>query len=162
MSKTMFVTVIILCVLLFSSCSELGQSTLHYDGDLSYSGELKCGEVIASAEFTRTGDDWTVSFTSPDSISGLVMTGSGENTSVSYDGISFDFPSDGAGFTLPASEITEVIDMLKESAPASKNGEQLYVSGNNERGSYRVTADMSGKLLSVSIGDVMFTVSQDG
>ncbi|MCH5324868.1 MAG: hypothetical protein J1E39_06590 [Eubacterium sp.] len=161
MSKTMFVTVIIGCILLFSACEGAGAPMLRFDGDVGFSGELKCETLTAQADFARSDGDWTVTFTSPESISGLTLSISGENVSATLDGISFEFPDEGMRFKSAATYVTDVIDMLDESVSAQKDGETLSVSGTNQQGNYKITADASGKLLSVSSAEVTFTAFAD-
>ncbi len=159
MSKTMFVSVIVCCVLLFSACENAVPSSLCYGGDLSFSGTLECGELCANTVLSRVNGEWVATFSLPESIDGLTLTRSNSEIHAELDGIGFDFPDKDMPFRAAVFTVADVIDLFGESLPAQKNGDTLCADGNFAEGGYKVTADLSGSLLSVTTGDVSFTVS---
>ncbi len=164
MSRTMLCTAVIFSMLLLTSCSKsLSIKPPELSGDMSLSGELKCGDVTASADFSRSGDVWTVTFTAPDSVSGMVITDEGDKCTVTYSGIIFDYNDSEVPFKTAVGYITDSLDAAAkpENISVKQEGEGMRVSGSIPESGFIINLDKSGNITAVNAGGSVFTAADN-
>lgn len=162
MSRTMFCAAILLSTLLLTSCSKSSSiKPPELSGDMSLSGELKCGDVTANADFSRSGDTWTVTFTAPDSVSGMIITDEGDKCTVTYSGIVFDYNDTEVPFKTAVGYITDSLDAAAkpENITIKQESEGLRVSGSIPESGFVINLDQNGNITAVSAGGAVFTAA---
>ncbi len=162
MSRTMFCAAILLSTLLLTSCSKSSSiKPPELSGDMSLSGELKCGDVTANADFSRSGDTWTVTFTAPDSVSGMIITDEGDKCTVTYSGIVFDYNDTEVPFKTAVGYITDSLDAAAkpENISVKQEGEGMRVSGSIPESGFVINLDQNGNITAVSAGGAVFTAA---
>lgn len=164
MTRTMFCIFALLCMLLLTSCGKT--STIkppELSGDISLSGEIKCGDVTANADLSRSGDIWTVTFTAPDSMNGMVITDEGDKCTVSYSGIVFDYNDSEVPFKNAVGYITDSLDAAAkpENISLKQEDDGLRVSGSIPESGFIINLDENGNVRTISAGGSVFTASAD-
>lgn len=161
MSKTMFVTVIALCVLLFTSCGAKKPSVPSLDGDISVQGTLCVSGLEAKVSLSRADGVWTASFTSPESINGLELTISENKLGSKLDGISFELPTNTKGYENILCPIINAIDNAESYTDAKESGGVCTVIGTGEDGGWQITAASDGSIISVTASDISFAADEE-
>lgn len=164
MSRTMFCAAILLSTLLLTSCSKSSSiKPPELSGDMSLSGELKCGDVTASADFSRSGDTWTVTFTAPDSVSGMIITDEGDKCTVTYSGIVFDYNDTEVPFKTAVGYITDSLDAAAkpENISVKQEGEGMRVSGSIPESGFIINLDENGNIRAINAGGSVFTATDN-
>lgn len=159
MPKTLFCVIVLFCIFLFASCSKTDAPKVpDLSGDISLSGSIECPGVSASADITRTDGVWSVTFTAPDSVKGMIITENGGEYNVAYSGITFNYKQEEVPFLTAVQYLTGSIEAVAQkndiSVKSVKDGVQI--SGTLLQSGYIMNADSSGNIQSVSAGGYTF------
>lgn len=160
MSKSIFITVILLCLLLFVSCSQTKTPSLpDFSSDMSLSGVLRCEELKADVTVSKKNGVWTAVFSSPESLEGLTFQ-SGENCRVDYGGINFEYPTDGVPFINLIDYITESLNTAadSESIFVKEVSDGIQISGTAHKSGFVITLDSTGNITRIAVGGATFTI----
>lgn len=137
-------------------------------GNISLQGTISCGTIKAEAEISRTDGVWKITYTSPDSISGMEIVTSGTDCKVTHSGIVFDYKTEDVPFVTAIDYVTGAIDSTaqKDSISLSKGTdekgkEEIRLSGTVLESGFTITTDSMGNISSVSAGGYKFTAVTD-
>lgn len=94
---------------------------------------------------------WEASFTSPDSLDGLVLSFSGNDASASYKGLSFTVPKKALPVKSILTNLMTAVDTLAEGDELSGHEEDgmMKITGENETGEYVLDIDMKTGFISL-------------
>lgn len=163
--KRIIAAVGVSALLLFTGCSEsINITSPDLSGDIEMSGTISCGTVKAQADICRNDGVWKITYTAPDSISGMEISTDGTECKVSLGGIVFDYKNEDVPFVTAADYIVAVIDSTAQKdsftltkGTNSKGEEETRLQGSVLSSGYQLTIDKSGNITSISAGEYKFT-----
>ena len=123
--------------------------------------DVTLNDFEATISLNRLGNGvWDVSFTKPDSLSGLDVSYENDNAKVTYKGLAFMVPREDIPINAIVTNLTSVLDDVSYGNKASftKNNNKITAKGTTDNGNYKVVFDeKSGKILSLEIEDMDLT-----
>lgn len=106
-------------------------------------------DLNAVGKITRLGNgEWSVTFSEPSSLSGIVLDFSGGEVDASYQGLAFSVPQSAMPAKSVLSNFILVVDSLaqQEEISGEANDDQIDVSGELEGNPYILTLTKNGEL----------------
>ena len=145
-----FITAILMLVSL-CACGGMGDKKCSPElgKPFTLSAEIEYEDMRAEAVFTRRDiNNWEVEFSSPDTLSGIILTFKDNNVEASYNGLSFSVPKT----ALPMKSMISAFIGVSEKAAelgeltGEEKDNQLVVSGETELGKYLLIFDKNNAL----------------
>ncbi len=143
----LFVMVISLC-----ACSG-GKNSVKFTPKLNspfnVSAKIDYNDTESEAVIKRYGKaNWDVEFSSPNTLSGVVLSYRDDKVEASYKGLSFSVPKSALPIKSIISSLIEVVDTTAEmpEVDAVENEGMMEITGELEQGKYILTLDKNGGL----------------
>ncbi len=151
MKKLLASVLIFVTVMCLFSCSAPSAVNRKAANELGCAFESKAmitlDKLNAEAVIKRFGDgEWAAEFTSPNTLSGIVMSFSEGNVTASYKGLSFSVPKSALPVKAMMLNLIEAVDTnarLEELSGEDSDG-MLAVKGSLDGGEYTLTVDENG------------------
>lgn len=154
MRKIITAAVTAVTLAIFTSCSAVGlkngTSPNGLDETFSAEVEITLDEMTAQGKLCRYGNDmWDIEFSSPNTISGVLLSFEGGNAEASYKGLSFSVPQSALPIKSMMSNLISAADTLAKSEQLEGNEKDgnLEINGRLESGDYTLTVDKSGNIM---------------
>jgi predicted small lipoprotein YifL len=141
-------------VMMISICACGGKNSVKFEPKLNkaftVNAQIKYDGQDSQATIKRLGKaNWDVEFSSPDTLSGVLLSYRDDNVEASYKGLSFSVPKSALPLKSIISSLITVIDEAAEKPEIT--GEEkdgiINVEGENQQGKYTLKMDKSGNLV---------------
>lgn len=151
-------------VCLVSCSSPLKSETKRRNGlnsSFTADASVTIEKMQAEGKLCRSGGEWDIEFTSPNTLSGVKLVFADGNVSASYKGLSFSVPQS----AVPVKAMmAELISAVEENASMDElTGEEkddtLRISGKLDAGSYTLIVDADGNLCGFEMPNNKLTMS---
>lgn len=117
-------------------------------GAFTCTASMTCGELEASAEITRLGENmWEALFSNPSTLAGVKLCFYDDTVSASYKGLEFSVPKAAMPVESMMSGFIDVVEELAKSTEKIKATEKdgaLEVEGKTQAGDYTMSFDKDG------------------
>lgn len=117
--------------------------------------------LISEAKFQRNGNaDWKIEFSSPNTLSGVVLTFKDSNVEASYKGLSFSVPKSALPLKSIISSFIDIADTIagQPEITGTEKNDMVVTEGDAELGKYNMCFDKNGCLTEFSMPNLNLTI----
>ena len=171
--KKIAVSFISLFFMMLSLCACGGKGDTKCVPDLNkpfcLNAEIDYDGLISEAKFQRNGNaDWKIEFSSPNTLSGVILTFKDSNVEASYKGLSFSVPKSALPLKSIISTFIDITDTVagQPEITGTEKNDMVVTEGDAELGKYEMCFDKNGCLTEFSMPNlnlsIKFTQCSDG
>lgn len=158
MKRLVTFTLSLMTAVLLGACSAGGKDKTASDNRLDESFgaavSVNLDKLSAQGNIRRYGDGmWEVEFTSPNTLSGVMLEFAEGNVKASYKGLNFSVPQSAMPVKAMLSNLITAVDTnaRSESLSGEEKDGSVVISGSLEGGDYELTVDSEGNLSGFSM-----------
>lgn len=163
--KKIAVCFISLIFMMLSLCGCGGKGDTKCVPDLNkpfcLSAEIDYDGLVSEAKFQRIGNaDWKVEFSSPNTLSGVILTFKDSNVEASYKGLSFSVPKSALPLKSIISAFIDIADTVagQPEITGTEKNDMVVTEGDAELGKYEMCFDKNGCLTEFSMPNLNLTI----